>query len=747
MASVQNGAEILTLSHVDVSFGSHLVLRDLNWRWQAGESVLIVGASGAGKSTLAMLTSGLIPGSVDARLSGSLWRHPGMDQAGAVGYVFQDADSQFCQIRVGEEVAFGLENRCVDPQKMDPLIVQALRESGLKVPLDLEHMILSGGNKQKLAIACALALNPQVLILDEPTANLDPASTDDVFADIIRFVDQGSTVMVIEHKFEALAPHLPYVLLLDKEGRIYRFGRSAEVLSRERQWLLDQGLVRSSPRPRPGVGARNQAVVLEMQSVGARYGSKAPLVLDQVNLEIRGGELVALLGANGAGKSTLLKMMAGLMRPSSGLVRRSGSVAFGFQNPEHQFIFERVVDELANRYVGSEVPEAVHERLIQFDLQDQKDKSPYALSQGQKRRLSVAVMLELEHALYCLDEPTFGQDAKTRTVIMERLRERQRRGAAVVISTHDVALVQEWADRVVVIDGGRVVFDGVWPELALRPDLLRRARLMAGEERGDQVQAPPRFQTPNERVRSSPMGQLNPGWKLLSIFIAVGLTAFAHRLAQAALLAMIPLVLLTLLSGLEILRVIKRLAPFVIFFAVYVWTLTAYAHVSKTTPTIHVLWYHLSYPGFIDGVVLGLRMLSAVGFGLLLVSTVDLVQLVKSLSREFHIPPRFSYGTLAGLRFFPLFQEEWAKLRLARKVRGRDARWSGTRVVTYALPLLSDAVRLSERVAIAMEARGFTGRVARFAHARTYYHPSPRSWRDLVFGVTIVAAAALALWH
>jgi energy-coupling factor transport system ATP-binding protein len=749
MASVQQGSEILTLNQVFVSFGSHQVLRDLTWRWQFGQSVLIVGASGAGKSTLAMLTSGLIPTSVDAEVSGSLWRHPLMDQVGAVGYVFQDADSQFCQIRVGEEVAFGLENRSVDPDCMDQVIAQALADSTLQVPLDFEHMMLSGGNKQKLAIACALALNPQVLVLDEPTANLDPASTDDVFQDIIRFVDNGSTVMVIEHKFEALAPHLPYVLLLDKLGRIYRFGPTEEILSKEHQWLIEQGLVRSRPRLRTKhpVATRKGEIVATVQSVSARYGSKAPLVLDEVSLQIRAGELVALLGANGAGKSTLLKVMAGLMQPSSGVVERKGSVAFGFQNPEHQFIFERVVDELANRYVGMDVPPGVQERLAQFDLQAQKDQSPYALSQGQKRRLSVAVMLGLEHGLYCLDEPTFGQDAKTRTTIMERLRERQQRGAAVVISTHDVELVQEWADRVVLIDEGRVAFDGVWPDLALRPELLRRARLMPGEERSDRVVAAPRFQSPSDRVRSSPIGRLNPGWKLFSIFVAVGLTAFAHRLQQAALLALIPLVLLTFLSGLEIGRVVKRLAPFVLFFAVYVWTLTAYAHVSKNTPTIHFLWYRLSYPGFLDGVVLGLRMLSAVGFGLLFVSTVDLVQLVKSLSREFHVPPRFSYGTLAGLRFFPLFQEEWAKLRLARKVRGRDAHWSGTRVVTYALPLLSDAVRLSERVAIAMEARGFTGRAARFSQARTYYRPSSRSWRDFVFGAAVVAAVTLALWH
>jgi energy-coupling factor transport system ATP-binding protein len=243
------------------------------------------------------------------------------------------------------------------------------------------------------------------------------------------------------------------------------------------------------------------------------------------------------------------------------------------------------------------------------------------------------------------------------------------------------------------------------------------------------------------------MGRLNPAWKLASIFVAVGLTAFARRLDQSIWLALVPLVLLGGFSGLALRSVAKRLLPFVVFFALYIWTMTAYAAVGPHTPVIHVLWYRLSYPGFIKGLVLGFRMLAAVGFGLLFVSTIDLVDLVKSLSRNFKVPPKFSYGTLAGLRFFPQFQEEWRKLRLARRVRGRDARWSATRIVTYALPLLSDAVRLSERVAIAMEARGFRGRAADSSRHRTYYHPAASGWRDAVFGVLVIAAACLALWH
>ncbi len=741
--------EILALRGVSVAYANRPVLQDLHWEWHWGQSVLVVGPSGAGKSTLAMLAAGLIPWSVEAEVSGEVQRHPALDAPGTVGYVFQDPDSQFCQIRAGEEVAFGLENQKRDPSQMDAEVKKALRLSRLAVRLTQEHMTLSGGNKQKLAIASALALNPRLMILDEPTANLDPASTAQVFREIGELFERGITLMVIEHKFLEVAPKLPWLLLLDNAGGIHRFGPTNQLLKEERDWMRSAGLLNDEPSPRRPT-LKDGKNVLTLTGVSARYHRRGPAVLSDVDLSVREGELLALVGANGAGKSTLLKVMAGLMKPFSGRVIRSdgGDAAFGFQNPEHQFIFEQVADELANRHVTGDVPPHVEQLLHQFRLSENARSSPYALSQGQKRRLSVAVMLEHAHPLYCLDEPTFGQDAATREMIMARLSDRQRQGAAVVISTHDLELVERWADRVVVVDGGRIAFDGTWDHLKEKSALLARARLQASSELEEPVESsPPVFTTGTPQSRSSLLGRLNPAWKLVSVFVAVGLSAFAQRLGQAVPLALIPIVLLTTFSGLSPLAVAKRLLPFVAFFALYTWTLTAYAAVGPHTPVIHILWYRLSYPGFLKGLVLGFRMLSAVSFGLLFVSTVDLVDLVKSLSKDFHVPPKFSYGTLAGLRFFPQFQEEWSKLRLARRVRGRDARWSMARIVTYALPLLSDAVRLSERVAIAMEARGFKAAPAESSAHRTYYHPSSTGWRDLVFGLVLVGASALALWH
>ncbi len=745
---------LLAFDQVSVAFGDRLVLHDINTSIRRGQAILVVGPSGSGKSTWAMLAAGLIPEPVEAKVQGTIWRHPDLERPGAIGYVFQDPESQFCQIRVGEEVAFGLENRRMDPDRMAEKIQNALHEVGLASAVDREHHTLSGGNKQKLALAAALALDPEMLILDEPTANLDGAATAAIFDQIEGLIQKGRTVVVIEHKFQDLVHRIPWVLLLNRDGSIHRMGPTQQTLAEEQDWLSREGLVDEAPaqRRRAAVPSSNNSLVVTLRGVSAQYHRWAPVALDGVTLAVRPGELVALVGPNGAGKSTLLKAMAGLLKVRTGDIQRptAEEAGFGFQNPEHQFIFERVADELANHYIGGAIPEEVARLLQEFELAGHEWDSPYSLSQGQKRRLSVAVMVHRERRLYCLDEPTFGQDARTRRIIMERLQNRREAGAAVVISSHDLDLVRQYATRVIALEGGRVIFDGTPETLFKEPSIMCRARLVAGDFSGEDNRDPghpPVFSSWTPRSRQSLLGRLNPAWKLLTVFVAVGLSAAANRLGTTIPLAALPILLLVGFSGVGIRATLRRVLPFAVFFAVYVWMMTAYAAVGPHTPVVHVLWYRLSYPGFMKGLVLGTRMLAAVSFGILFVSTVDLVDLVKSLSRQFRVPPKFSYGTLAGLSFFPRFRDEWNKLVLARRVRGKETRRSWTRIVTYALPILSDAVRLSERVAIAMEARGFRGPTTASANARTYYRASPSGWRDIVFFVAVVGLTVVALWH
>ena len=765
----------VSVQHLSVTYPGQTdpVLQSVDFSLYEGEAVLLIGPSGSGKSTLAMVMAGLIPDTVEAMVTGEMVRAEVVDRPGAIGYVFQDPEAQFCQLSVGQEIAFGLENLGRDPLSMDARIQKALGLAGLSIDPEAPNYALSGGMKQKLALASALALDPALIICDEPTANLDPESTSLVFAQIAEMVRQHRTLLVIEHKFEALLNIIPRVALLDREGRLYRTGPTPEVIREEWDWLLSQGLIPDGMQPdfdRAQVVAQHGTEgalgpeLLRLDRVQFSYAKKRlqkrlkrhnqpiTMAIDDVSLTIRGGEFVAIVGPNGSGKSTLLSLLAGIKKPTKGLVTTPPStvempvpVAFGFQNPEHQFIYERVIDELGNRYVGDQVPHEVTALLEEFYLTGHAEMSPFALSQGQKRRLSVAVMVRDPHAAYLLDEPTFGQDAGTQKKIVERLERLQAEGRAVVLTTHDMDLVWGHATRVIVLVEGKILFDGSPQSLYHEPELMRVAKLLVGADSHatESISAAPkpRFIQVDRRQSESFLGQLNPGLKLVTTILVMMLSIFATHIWQGVLLGVIPVLLMWLAARMTPWQIAKRMAPFVIFFAFYTWTLTAYSRVGPHTPTVWFLWFRLSWVGLHNGLVLAFRMLASVAFGVVYVSTTDVTGLVVSLTRNFKVVPKFSYGSLAGIRVFPLFEEEWNKLRQARHLRGKEVRRSPiTRIVTYALPLMTQAIRIGERVAVAMESRGFRGRVAGDPKARTYYLDTPVKPKDGIYLAAVVLA-------
>lgn len=761
----------------------HPALCEVDFDLAEGEAVLVIGPSGCGKSTLALAIAGLIPDSVEARITGRIARDPALDPPGRIGYVFQDPEAQFCQLTVEQEIAFGLENQSRPRASMPAAIADALSLADLRVDGKAPNYALSGGMKQKLALAAALAMEPALLIVDEPTANLDPRSTDRIFRQIEALAEAGRTLVVIEHKFERLLDRIPRVVLFGRDGRIRRQGATRLVLEAEWEWLQQEGLIPDGLRPdfdrrawalAPRATPDPSAPPL-LRAEGLRYAYVSPRVarklrrrredlpwaIDGVDLEVRGGEFVAVVGPNGAGKSTLLTLLAGLERPQAGRVvglERTADmavpVALGFQNPEHQFIFERVADELANRYLADDrLPPEVHNLLSAFELEDEAWKSPFSLSQGQKRRLAVAVMVRDPHRVYLLDEPTFGQDARTQRHILTRLETLTEEQRAVVINTHDMDVVFRYATRVVVLIGGRVRFDGSPAALIDAPELMVEAGLVGGgepaapapesAESGGRV----RFIEVGEAQARSPVGRLNPAMKFVATLAAMGVALFAKDLVQAVALALFPVLLLFFASGLAPRQVVRRLLPFALFFATYTWTLTAYSRVGPHTPTVEWLWFRLSALGLRHGLVLAFRMLASVAFGILYVSTTDVTQLVVSLTRNFRVPPRFGYGSLAGIRTFPLFSEELRRIRQARAVRGKQVRGATlTRLITYALPLLVHAIRTGERVAVAMEARGFRGAVATDPDARTYWLDTPIRMRDWIYLVLVTGVSLASLW-
>ncbi|MFE6236209.1 ABC transporter ATP-binding protein [Cellulosimicrobium sp. NPDC057862] len=513
-----------------------------------GEAVLLLGPSGCGKSTLALATNGLVPHVVGADLEGAV-RVRGRSTAETtppelsrdVAMVFQDPDAQVVTGTLLDEVCFGPENLRLPVDDVLARAEDALRRVGLWERRDDDPAVLSGGGRQRLAIACALALGSPLLVLDEPTANLDPQGTEEVYAVLRDVVARGDrAVLLVEHDLDAAVSLVDRVVVLDGAGRLAHDGPVREVLGERAEALAALGvwlptatlaalrlraagvhldpvpltpdelgtalatvthLPDASPRPRePGRAAPEPVLVVDRVTLrrGARRGRGATVLRD-VSLAVAPGELVAVVGANGAGKTTLAQLAAGVLRPRRGALdgrvtvagldptradprELSRHVGFVFQNPEHQLVTSRVDDELALGLRVRGVPEdevaaRVEDVLRRFGLADLRDRHPFLLSGGQKRRLSVGTAIVCRPEVLVLDEPTYGQDRERAAELLDLLTDLRRDGTAVVVVSHDMQLVAEHATRVVALAGGSVVADGAPGDVLGDEDVLRLAGL------------------------------------------------------------------------------------------------------------------------------------------------------------------------------------------------------------------------------------------------------------------------------
>ncbi|BAL86417.1 putative ABC transporter ATP-binding protein [Actinoplanes missouriensis 431] len=440
-------------------------VRDLDLHVRHGERVLLLGPSGAGKSTLLAALAGLLP-SDSGQSEGSI-EIDGLDPAKArdkVGIVFQDPQTQLVMARSGDDVAFGCENRGVPAAEIWPRVSDVLDRVGFRYPINRSTAALSGGEAQRLALAGVLALRPGLLLLDEPTANLDPPGAALIRESLTAATSPETTMIVVEHRVAEALPLVDRVVVLEPGGGVRADGAPEVIFAAYGDKLASDGVWVpgfSFPPLKATSQSTSDLVRADQASVRNR--------LRPVSIAARAGEVLAVTGPNGAGKSTLALLLGGLLAPTSGrieafgdkrpphrwraatLTQRIGSV---FQNPEHQFVTGRVADELAlgPRRVGrspAEVREIVDELLQRLRLEKLAEANPYTLSGGEARRLSVATALATAPRLLVLDEPTFGQDRRTWQELVGLLGELRDAGHGVVAVTHDEVFVRTLADRTV----------------------------------------------------------------------------------------------------------------------------------------------------------------------------------------------------------------------------------------------------------------------------------------------------------
>ena len=556
---------IISLEDVSFCYGERdeRALDDVSLKIFPGEFVGVTGPSGAGKSTLAAVLSGAVPHHYRGSLYGAaiVDGHDTCevsltDIARTVGSVTQDIDAQMVASVVEDELLFGLENFGVPHDQIEGRLSGALETVGISELRDREIATLSGGQKQKVAVAAILALRPRVLVLDEPTAALDPASSKLIFQTLSQLNrTEGITVVVIEQKVALLSEFCGRVLVMDG-GRLALDGTPREVfahgselrrmgvdsprvarvsnslaehgviepgppcLSVEEAEALIRGLLAGRGKKSPVVtshSARDDALgdapshasphapaprpaeeaappVVDLRDVSFAYPGSGDGV-SHVSLAVRPGELVGVVGQNGAGKTTLTKLLNGLLRPASGEVHIAGidtravpvsriaaHVATLFQNPDRQLCKDTVLDEVAfglelQGVDGEGARRRAAAAIERFGLP--AGESPFSLSRGQRQMVALASVVVMEPQVVLLDEPTSGLDYRECMTVMETVREMAERGCAVIMVCHDMEVVSDFAERVVVMAGGRVLADGRAAEVFSRPEVMEAASIEA----------------------------------------------------------------------------------------------------------------------------------------------------------------------------------------------------------------------------------------------------------------------------
>lgn len=842
-------------------------VRGLDLTIKAGQRVLLLGASGIGKSTILSGAAGLIGNDFVAKNSAKSQQTTLVEDAdggvsegcvlvdgvpvrrarGRVGLVLQDPDAQAIFQRLGDNVAFGPENMNVPRNEIWDRVRKSLKEVGLDgLQLHRSTSHLSGGQMQRLALAGALAMQPSVLLLDEPTANLDPDGTQQIVGAVRAVLDlTHATMVLVEHHAEPWIDMIDRVVVLGLENDEAANGKAAnnetvhdddiarvassrtvivadgtpdEVFNRTDLDFEDLGIwlperykknVKSSANessvsnssanaessekyyencdPAEGYGE----VLLSTKDLAISHNSEP--IARHINLEFKAGQITALVGANGAGKSTLSLTLAGLLPAVSGEVVSSDALAQGangtdpmkwkspdlakrisyvFQNPEHQFACRSVLDEvmLGPLRTGVSADEArakAEELLKRFRLARYANANPYTLSGGEKRRLTVAASLAAAPRVLILDEPTFGQDHKTWLQIIRLIASLRSEGVSIIVVTHDRELVEALGARLV----------------ELVPDVKAEdAEVSAAEAAGSgasaaEVGAAEDVETKSSEAKSSEALSATTG---ATDILRIKVSAVNNRDEEAKLSSKSPLLAsinpvfrifgafaasIPLLFTLDCVSAsVALLLEFVIFACIKLppwrvirlsWPVWVGAPTSALTVLLYgksggntwFQWWlmHATDRSAMLAVATSLRILAIGVPSIVMVIGLDATDLADAFSQVLHLPDRFVYGGLAGIRLFGVLQDDWAALTASRRSRGLGDEHRVRAFFPQSFALLVLSIRRSTTLATAMEARGFGGVGAR-SHARVSRVRARDWWIFAVCAIVPSVAVVAALY-
>ena len=724
-----------------------------------GERVLVLGPSGSGKSTLMGGLAGLLGGAEEGEATGTL-TVDGVAPAearGRVGLLMQDPEAQVVLARVGDDVAFGMENLGVPRGEIWPRVADSLSAVGLDVPLHHSTTELSGGQKQRLALASILAMGPGLLLLDEPTANLDPSGVAEVRAAVEAVVERtGATMVVVEHRVDVWAPLVDRVIVV-ADGRITADGPLDEVLDQQGDALRERGIwlpgddvaAEVGPAPEVAPASSEDAPIARVTDLTIGYDKASP-VRSGIDLTIERGVSTCIVGANGAGKSTFALTLAGLLPPLEGTVEVEtadgtagdphewiskqllGRMSMVFQEPEYQFLASTVAEELAigPRAVGmteEEIAPLVEEHLEALGLTKLARANPMTLSGGEKRRLSVATALISAPELLILDEPTFGQDRGTWLGLVRLLRAALERGVTLVSITHDPAFVAAMGQRVVDLGelgtrGGCA--DSVDEASAAPADRAQPAAAELTTTRRDGVRGL--------------LARTNPVARVLALLVAttpllISIDPVSAGVALALELALIPL------SGVSARSFALKATPLAVAAPLGALSMLLYA-----SPGGRVFWEFgpaaISEHSIWLALGIGLRMCALVIPAIALLDRIDPTDMGDGLAQILHLPARPVLASLAGARMTSLMAADWKALERARRARGVG---DASRIRSFlrgSFSLLVFALRRSGKLATTMEARGFGAK-----GQRTWARPSRLRAADAVLIAVAVAIPAIAL--